>query len=348
MFVFSIIDHPIFSNLPVYQQQLSYFFVSYWIPAILIYLILILTRLGSWLKLSGSAYGSIGLANIFVFSLFVARFASSSVPSGGGGIIITVFSLFFIVPAIVLIIYGHVRMIISSIRHNPPKNNEKAFWGYKRLNTTDRTLLSAALVTPILFGINIGYSEGSPFQKARATAPLFEERCKDAIEEVYLFRNDAKNILIADPKWLIVFGYIKNGFYKKYAEGTAPFKLLMDFELDFVESEIYSSSTEYLNGFKYWRFEEGFPADRTKKYAIYEHTSDYALFLKEITNSQDQESGITGYKMEIIDLRSQEIIASKIYFIHKEQSRICGYAPHTSISEQEFVQRSLNLKPRSH
>lgn len=341
--LFSFIEHPIFSNLPAYQQQISLFFVSYWIPAILIYLILTCSRIGPWLQLRGSAYGALVFANIVGFSLFTARFASSLVPSAGGGLIIGVFSLFFIAPAVILIIYGYVRMIASSIRYGTSKKSEKGI----TQSSFNRTLVVVALAIPILFGVFVEYNEGSPFQAARRIAPLFDQRCKDAVEVVYIDRSDAKSIFIADSKWLTNYGHIKNGFYREYAESTPPFMLLTDYELDFVESEAYSSSSEYRNGFKYWRFDKGFPADPAKRYAVSEPASNYAYSSNEITNKQDKELGITGYRMEVIDRRSHEVIASKTYYIHKAQSRICGYAPNATLSAHAFVQSSLNLKLRA-
>ena len=157
---------------------------------------------------------------------------------------------------------------------------------------------------------------------------------------MYLQRYDAKNIFLSGNNSGYDYKNIKDGFYGKRNDGVTLVWLKENYELDFIEYEA-SRHPQQRQDVRYLRLYGRL--SYSKRDPVNEPNSDYGLFMNENYEAQ----GITRHKLEIIDLRTREIIASTIYFTHEEQYRFCGHAPDGSFSQAAFIGRSLNLKPKS-
>ena len=341
MIFYTFVDHAAFKGIPAYQQHLAHAFLNYWIPAILAYLALVLTPLGGWLKSKKSIHWSFFIANAIVVLYTIARILSSTVQGGGMGFLVASYAFVTALPAVLLILLSFVRMIILSIRFRSVGTDDEVQDWDLTVRGLDWALITIASAIPIIFSVYVGYSDGSPFQEVRASAPTFEERCKSAGDKVFSTRNGAKGILLnsdADA----VFRKIKDGVSGSRGGGLLSWALLYVYDIQFMEIESRSSSPQGGTTVKYLRQDQSEPQ---KKYAVESPASEYGVFTKTITDEQEESIGITGRKTEIIDLRTHEVVASSVYFTSRADWGFCGSAYDGTYSTSAFIIRSLNLKP---
>lgn len=340
--LFSLIDLPTYKNLPIYQQHLGVAFVNYWIPTALIYLSLVFSGIGSWLKSSQSAI----LPFVFANSVMIIFISLRAFPASLLGALTPFIAPIIVFPAILLIVYGFARLIWLNIR-NRSSNSEKISIDHITLSVRDMVIVLIALVIPMLFGVCAGFNKTFPFRAVRTDAPIFDERCKGALEAVLIDRNDARSIFFAKNSRPLVSGQIRNGFYSSSLVSWPSNTILVNYDVDYVEIEHITSDPSAGQG-KYIRLYGNLIKEYNNNFPVEEPDSDYALYSETLTNDADKALGIVGQTMKIIDLRTKEIVATSTYYIHTKQKRFCGHAPEGIFSQSEFIVRSLNLKPRVH
>ncbi len=336
---FTFVDPAVFRNIPAYQQGLGLTALYYWFPAVLAYLVLVLTPVGSRLKLTKRNHRSLFIANIVVALYLIAKFLASTIEGGGASFAVASYSIVIFYPAWFLIIFTFALIAISSIRLRsidaediPP--NIGCLMGRR-----DWGLVTTAFAIPVIFGIYLGYGDGTAFQKARASAPIFDEKCKSAGDEVHSVRNGAKGVLFRLGN--SSFGYIKEGRYGSRGWGVLGESFLHRKLLQFIEFQRNSRSLKNGENVIFFRKD----SSESKEYRVEAPKSEYVVIAKDLVDDQEKSIGLSGRKVEIIDLRTHEVVASSTYFASTMQRRFCGFAPEGAYSVRAFIIRSLNLKP---
>lgn len=340
MIFYALVEHAVFKSIPAYQQHLAHGFLNHWVPATLAYLVLVVTPLGTWLKASRTVNWLLFIANVIVILYTVARILASTVQGGGFSYLVISYSVVTALPAILLIVFSFARIIILSIRFRSAGTGEETSTVNRAVNGHDWVLVTIASAIPTMFGAYVGYGDGSPFREARASAPVFEEMCKGAGDKVYSKKNGAKGILF-NPDAGALYTDIKDGVSRSRGGGIIANGLMYRYKIQFIEIAKHSSSPQGDTSVTYYRKKSG----DLKKYPIELPASEYGVFTKTITGKREKSIGITGKRTEIIDLHTQEVVASSVYFVSRSDWRFCGYAPNGTYSTDAFISRSLNLKP---
>jgi len=339
----AVFDPILIRDIPAFQKMLAYNFASYWVPATLFYLMLVLTPIGIWLKSTRSIHWSLFIANIILILYLSARVLASTVQGGGVSFLVISYSIVTALPALFLVMFSFVRMIILSIRHRSADTDAEVFYWGQALKGRSWALVSLAVSIPIVFAFYVGYGEGSPFKEARVRMPVFKEKCQIAGDTIHLKRTGAKGILL-DRTFSRRFTKIKDGrITGSRGGGFLDGDLLHRYDLPFVELIERSSSQQDDETVTYYRkYERG-----SKKDTVETPISEYVVHQTSLTDDRDRSFRITGEKVEIYDRKTQELVASSIYFNSIKDWRFCGDAPGGDYTTSAFIARALNLQPRA-
>lgn len=250
-----------------------------------------------------------------------------------------------IYPAIILIIYGLARLFILNILHKAALADVKST-EHIRLSVRDVSITSIAVTVPILGGVYVLHSEASPIHTAKEINPLFEQVCTNAGEKILIHREDARSIFFPKISQPFFSGRITNGFIYSSIVDWPNITILAKYDVDYVEIEHIDSNPSAGQGIYYRAYGE-LIGELNNKFPVKNYESDYVVYSEVITNESDRALGIIGQTMKIVDLKTDEVVATNTYFVHTKQRRFCGYAPGDIFSQSDFIARSLNLKPRS-
>ena len=97
----AFVDPVVFRTIPPYQGVLSNIFANYWIPALLIYLVLKALRVERFLRSTRGIHTLFGISNAILCVYALLRVFTATVEGGGATFALASMSFLAIVPALV-------------------------------------------------------------------------------------------------------------------------------------------------------------------------------------------------------------------------------------------------------
>lgn len=324
--------------LPPYQQHLTLALVSYWLPAILIYILLRLTRIDTRLRPSTAVHATILVGNLLLVLYVTARVLASTVPGGGGSFAVASMGPLIIIPAWVLFAFGFItlgrRSLQGRLQHDVIPS--------RRFTASDFILVALALLVPAAFSVTL------PIGKMTALATGFTRLCNSAEIKVLERVQGAKSIALLPDS----FSSMAAG---QQAETRPRSRFLLNQTmLEFIERPATTESG--LKGkAKYERIStvgerilrsKGGSAARTKYIfePIEELTADYAVLPAPIKIEQGAEMGLGGARIEIRRRRDNHLVAYAQYYWSNKEFRACPQESHTGLFIYRFLAGALNVK----
>ena len=167
---------------PPYQKVLFSIFANYWIPALLIYLLLRLIRAQTFLKPDATVHVLLGIANT-ILSLYVSlRVLTSTIEGGGATFALASLGAYIVTPSRWTIVAGTIWLAIRSLRIRLKNSPPTAILHTPLLKTKSGVFALVMLIPPIAF---FGWLYLTNAENLRAASVAknvknarFEELCK--------------------------------------------------------------------------------------------------------------------------------------------------------------------------
>lgn len=334
----TIIGKPELQSLPVYQGHLLLAFANYWVPAVLIYFLLRLSRAGHFLQPRVTIHILLGLANILLILYVAARVFASTIEGGGASFVVISFSPFVIFPALALLVVGLGWLAIRSIteRKELPQSSPHTF------SIADGIMIVLMLGAPsFVVASTLFLAENAPFRLAREAKVLFDEHCKTAGERIIESPQDVQSIYL-DRDGGQYFDNIDNGIYTAHGGGVLGYSfvnsgLILYYEKQNDRPRQHEPAVKYRKHvLRDWKGEP-----------VEELTSDYGVFQTDLVNKDQQKRlQVRGTEVTVKNLKTGQVVATLTYFTSNRHRAICGHSDKRQFSVSDFIRRSLNLTRR--
>jgi hypothetical protein len=325
--------------LPHYQQHLVLALVSYWIPAVLVYLLMRVLRIDRRLRPNAAVHLTILLANVLLVLYVAARVFASTVPGGGGSFVVVSLSRFVIVPAWVLLAIGFVTLMAKSIVFATRTSIQPE---PRRRSLAEAFVVACALGAPLAFALTL------PIQKMVAHATEFDRLCKTAEIKVYEAVKPPKGIAVLPDS----FSYMPP---RRQAE-TRPFArfLLNQSSLEFIERPA-TKETGIVGKAKYERVRttgernlQAVPGHSAGTQFAYEPTdtltAEYEVRPTSLGIPRGAELRLGGARIEIRRRGDDKLIALAQYYWNNTEFRACPQESHQALFVYHFVTDALGVK----
>lgn len=324
---------PLMQSLPVYKANILNALVSYWLIAILVYVVLRLARAQSWLNPRPAIHTILGIGNSLLILYLVPRIYASSIEGGGASFAVAMFSPFFVIPAQLLFLAAFVWLAARS------KGNHNESAERQRFNVSECVVLAAALAVPLAYASTLYVGKNAPFRLAREARDLMIVKCKDAGERI--LRHPAERVkgLFLERDGAERYEHIRDSVYYGRAGGILGEPLVNSGLLMFIEKPNERPRTEDGADFKYRRHGPG----DWRGQGVNDLKSEYGLFQRDLTSEAERRLGLRGAEITIRDLRTNETLATTTYFVSTRERRFCGEAPNGDFDVGQFVIRALDL-----
>lgn len=329
---------PLLQSLPSYQGHILVAFINYWIPAILIYLVLRMTHSDKWLKLGKSSNIFFIITNTLFILYISARTYFSTWQGGGASFAVAYYSRFVIYPAIALLLIGLYRLAIASFKNLTETGNKEE----SKVSAIEVGVVSTIILIPISFAtIYLYLLPNAPFRLAYEADKKFEEYCKSAGEKIYEVPEFINSIYV-DPDGSTKYGKIKNGIY---GDRESSFFLGSSFvhygAINYFEKKNYASSNDP-NAPKFTKHQSGQDFNGEP---VNEISSEYAVLQKSLVSEEENKLlKLTGIEVSIVNLKTEKQMAKLVYFVSERNRRICGQTSDNEVNARDFIWRALNLK----
>jgi hypothetical protein len=333
-----VIDGPVLQSLPPYQGHLFLAFANYWIPAVLIYLVLRLMRAAIWLRPRPAIHVLLGLANVLLILYVAVRTFASTVQGGGASFVVMTFAPLVILPAWVMSAVGLGWLAIRTIR----KRKELSQSSPRAFGFTEGIVLVAALGVPAsVVASTLFLTDNAPFRLAREAKAVFYERCKTAGEKIIETPHNVQSVYL-DRDSGEYFNNIVNGVFAGHGGGILGEPLVNSGWLMYVEKQnnrqrLDNSTAKYRKHvLRDWKGEP-----------VEELTSDYGVFQKTLTSDDEKKRlQVRGTEVTVKNLKTGQVTATLTYFTSGRHSAICGQSSDGYFGVSDFVRKSLNLERR--
>ncbi len=323
--------------LQPYQQHSLLAFVSYWLPAVLIYVLFRLTRLDSRLRPTTAIHSTILIANLLLVLYVAARIFASTVPGGGGSFVVASMSPLVIVPAWILLAFGFISLAYKSIRSGEMRPR----WP-QRFTASDAGLVVFALLLPAAFSITL------PIAKMITLSTEFSRLCDGAEIKVLEPIQGAKSIALLPDS----FSSMASGQQAETRPWTA--FLLNQSLLEFLERPATKESgiegkAKYERvstvGERILRSKPGSTAVTQYVFEpVEELTAEYEVRPTRLTLEQGAELGLGGARIEIRRRLDNHLVAYAQYYWNNTEFRACPQESHSGMFIYHFVVGALGAK----
>lgn len=333
-----LIDGPLLQSIPAYQGQLLMTLASYWVPAVLIYLVLRLAGAERWLQPNKAIHNLLFCGNGLIILYVTARVFASTVEGGGASFLVISFAPFIIWPALALLAGGLGWLAVRSVQQSKVRPISEA----SALCRHEWVAIVVALGAPATMAASTLYLiEDAPLRLAREAEILFVEKCRDAGERILSIPRDVDSIYL-EPDGGEYFDRIVNGVYAGHGGGILGEPLVNSGMLLFIEKPNDRQGRDG-NAAKYRKHAlrdwKGEPVEVL--------ASEHGVFQKAlIDDSVEKRLGVRGKQVTVKNLKSEQIIASLTYYTSRRHRKICGHQGDGTFGVSEFVRRSLNLTKR--
>lgn len=323
--------------LQPYQQHLVLAFVSYWIPAICIYLLLRLLRVDRRLGASWAVHVPIALGNLLLVLYVGARVLASTVQGGGASFVVVSFSRFFIFPAWGLLGVGFAILVIQSIAARRTDHPDRRVWNYAEF-----AMLGCAVGVPLAFAFFL------PLERMYTLSTEFSRLCKNAEIKIYETVNPAKSVVLTEDR----FTHMPP---RRQAE-TLPHALFLLNQsfLEFIERPASKESgiadkAQYERiatvGERILRSQPGSSAQTTFSYEPTDTiTAEYEVRPIRLTIEKGADVGLGGARIEIRRRADDKLIAHAQYYWNNTEFRACPEESHRGLFIYHFIANALNVR----
>lgn len=311
-------------------------FANYWVPAIIMYLVLRAARLDTWIKPRGGAMVLIGVADALLVCYVAARVLASGIQGGGPSFVIASFAPLVVYPSWLLLGGGFLWLAVTSAR------GWRSRTAWRSVTVTEAVVLLVFLAAPAHFGWQLVFAEDGPIRMARAAKSLFEIRCKSTGEKLLGPVIEEVQGVYFEPDGGSHYDRIQGqgGVYSSSGSSILGEPMVNSGWLLFFERKNYRSSapgeTPALYTRHYLKDGKGQPVNDLE--------SRYGVLARNLETEAEKKFGVHGVEIRIVDLKTDETIATTSYFISTRHRRFCGDAPDGNFSASSFVTRSLGLK----
>lgn len=321
-----------------YQQHIVLALVSYWLPAIFIYVFLRLTRLDSRLRPNKAVHSTIFLANLLLVLYVAARVFASTVEGGGGSFVVVSIGPLVILPAWALLAFGFIALCYMSLRTTPPTLAKRS----QRFTTSDSIVVVFASLVPVAFGMTL------PIAKMVALSTDFARLCRSAEIKVLYAVKGAKSIALLPDSF-------SSMAVEQQAETRPRMKFLLNQSLlEFVERPATKESglagkAKYERvstvGERILRSKPGSAAATQYVYEpVAELTAEYEVRPTPLNIERGAELGLGGARIEIRRRLDNFLVAYAQYYWNNTEFRACPQESHDGLFIYEFVAGALNVK----
>jgi hypothetical protein len=324
--------------LQPYQRHLVLALVSYWLPAIFIYVFLRLTRLASSLRPNTAVHSTIFLANLLLVLYVAARVYASTVKGGGGSFVVVSMGPLVILPAWALLAFGFIALCYLSLRTTTPTFATRT----QRFTTSDSIVVVFASLVPVAIGMTL------PIGKMVALSTDFARLCRSAEIEVLHAVKGTKSIALLPDSF-------SSMAVEQQAETRPWMKFLLNQSLlEFVERPATRESglagkAKYERvstvGERILRSKPGSTAVTQFVYEpVAELTAEYEVRPTPLNIERGAELGLGGARIEIRRRLDELLVAYAQYYWNNTEFRACPKEAHDGLFIYEFVAGTLNVK----
>ena len=349
-----LLGAPALQTLPITQQVLVILIAGYWLPALLIYLLLVAVPAAAKFRPSGGEAMIIGVANAVQVAYVCVKAYSFAVPGGGIGLVVSMAAPFTAWPALAvnaivlsIIAIRRFRGLPSPDAYRETLKKETARWAPKRSWAT-----MTMGVLPVLYAAAILFiGETAPFQVARTSNAREDQLCDSAGETIHrvlrnidgLYWDYVGGVYFQVPGVSLEPQY--RGSYtgwgggpdgQAYANGSR-LQFVEAMRSRFVDNTYGRPKTHRAQDSRYVRYLRG----REIEY-IDQLKSTIGVFRDKITTDEDEKAGWEGYEVTVRVLNTGEVTAQNRFFFNRRTRRLCGLVEHNSFIETSFLRRAFD------
>ena len=334
IFTKHVLSGPVVWETTGIARQLPVLMGNYWIPAILIYLLLRYRRFLARFDVSRGPQILVGVGNAVLVLYMLLRLAAATIPGGGASFVVAgIGSLLLALPGYICLLIGVV--LLFSKRISTPGDGESTTPAVT-LGVIEGLGLVTACFVPLASGVWMYAGASSPFRIARNAEELFDRRCSATGEKIYRRIPSARGLYLEKDE---VVGYdgLRDGVYQGVGFGSIGGRLQGIGLIEFYETRRPDNRKTAASDGAYLRFmrKGGPPA------VVGELESEYALTWREMATPAEKALKISGSEYVLIERKSGERLASAVYFVSHLHRKICGHTGGNSYSPIEFVQRAI-------
>ena len=336
--VLSLLEAPVLQSIARYKAHVLTSLANYWVVAVLVYIALRLAKAERWLKFRPAITAVLAIGNALLILYLVPRILASTVEGGGASFVVATFSPFFVLPARALFLVGFVWLAVRSVspRHTQAPQRQE-------FNVPEYVGLAIAFAVPIAYVATLYLGQDAPLRLAREARALMSERCVLAGERIRMRPSTEVRGLFLQINGGDRYEQIKDGVYQASGGGTFGDPLVHGGLILFFETlNDAGRSSDDGGRLKYRRYGAGdFRGQPTN-----DAESEFGVFHADLTTEPERRLGIRGTELTVMDLRTNDVLATTTYFVSSRDRRFCGETSGGSFDATQFVMRALDLKKR--
>ncbi len=304
-------------TLPAYLQLGLNFTVNYWIPSIIIYLILRAIRAERFLNASVGIHVILAIANIQRLLYGGLLMFASTIRGGGASFVLMTLggkiNPFFKVLLLIGLLWLFIRSVASDNNHDNKEREYKPI-----LKSASGIVASIGLITALAFLGTVYAQNRETFLvvkekkrvyeiKLRAIQKRYDEVCKTARVNIFQRVNKPNSLYTTflNPSYFQILKYMD--YVEVRRSSTKNTK---------ITKKAGSEKKDYLSY-----------GDVIKE-PITEITSRYHFIQSRIKNKADEKLGIFKDKFSLVDTQTGKTLASYVTFWSRDLKKICPTAPY--------------------
>lgn len=260
-----------------------------------------------------------------------ARVLASGIQGGGPSFVVMQFAPIVVGPAMAMLAIGLALLFGRAFQL------QDIVWGYVPLGVIEKVAVFIMCTVPIAYGATFYFGESGSFRFAREAREIFEQKCTLAGEKLPSLPVGDVQGLYLDNDWSARFDRINDGVFIGYGGGVYGEPWVNSGWLLFFEKK--DDSRTPIAKYKKYSFVDG------KKWVGADVlSSKYGVFVVNLVDGIDPKLKVGGARIQIVDLGTQEVIASSTYFVDHWERKFCGVAPNGYFDTGDFIRRALGLK----
>lgn len=335
--------------LQPYQSHLVSAFAGYWIPAILIYLLLRLTHIDRKLSCNKLVHVSFSVANLLLLFYVSARVFASTVPGGGGSFAVISLSPLVVLPAIGLLAVGVIALFTHTLR---TRKDTESLSPLIKFGGVEWIPIAIVVAIPIVFSLTL------PIGRMYKLANSFSHLCETAeikyLEQVV----GAKSIALLPDKFATMDSALKfdsgnagNVGYMNGVRWGSEYSLILNQSLlEFVEvpktnQKGLSDQAEFERISTVGkRVLQGNPGTQYLTEPISTLTAEYEVRPVALNLAELGGDGLAGSRIEIRRRADNKLIAYAQYYWNGPEFKACPKEIIGGVSVFRFVRDALGVR----
>ncbi|MBA3023557.1 MAG: hypothetical protein FP821_06615 [Sideroxydans sp.] len=281
-------------TLPPYQQVLSFVFANYWLPALLIYLLMTTVQANRYVLPSRVVHIVLGIANSVLVLYFISRVFTSTVQGGGVTFALDSVAAY---PAKVsqwALTGGLTWLVVTSIWRSIKAPGIPAKDLRPLLRTGSFVVALVFLLPPLCFFGWVYVTKSTVIHTAAIARQTREARFEDLCRNVHI---DIRRT-VTD---------VKSVFFSSLSELTIPLRK----KIDYVEGKnIYGNIVRDIQRKKPLASPPPGEYAEFSREVVPEATADYEISIQSLTDAGDRDLGLGVGQFTVTDRRTNEVLAT--------------------------------------